>query len=109
MKKAVRTMKKHRSFVDNAIVNVQTFSNGLIEGINNKIKVIKRIAFGYRSFVHFKNRILITQNMVNLKQHRISHDSMLHTLFICDFTLHPHYLTESHIIYLLPIGFICDF
>jgi len=65
MKKAVRTMKKHRSFVDNAIT--YTFSNGLIEGINNKIKVIKRIAFGYRSFVHFKNRILITQNLVKLK------------------------------------------
>jgi transposase len=65
MKKAVRTMKKHRSFVDNAIT--YPFSNGLIEGINNKIKVIKRIAFGYRSFVHFKNRILITQNMVKLK------------------------------------------
>ncbi|MFQ7173949.1 MAG: transposase [Thomasclavelia ramosa] len=25
------------------------YTNGPIEGINNKIKVIKRIAFGYRS------------------------------------------------------------
>lgn len=43
------------------------YTNGLIEGINNKIKVIKRIAFGYHSFVHFKNRILITQGMLKLK------------------------------------------
>ncbi|HEY8364705.1 MAG TPA: transposase, partial [Haloplasmataceae bacterium] len=35
------------------------YNNGVIEGINNKIKVIKRIAFGYRSFIHFKLRILI--------------------------------------------------
>ncbi|MBS3200276.1 transposase, partial [Turicibacter bilis] len=34
-------------------------NNGVLEGINNKIKVIKRMAFGYRSFYHFKARILI--------------------------------------------------
>lgn len=65
MSRAIRTMKKHRDYVNNAIT--YPFSNGLIEGINNKIKVIKRIAFGYKSFVHFKNRILITQNLVKLK------------------------------------------
>ena len=36
-----------------------TLTNGIIETINNKIKVIKRIAFGYPSFYHFKVRILI--------------------------------------------------
>ena len=30
-----------------------------IEGINNKIKVIRHIVFGYRSFYHFKSRILM--------------------------------------------------
>ena len=35
------------------------FNNGIIEGINNLIKCIKRIAFGYRSFYHFKTRILL--------------------------------------------------
>lgn len=44
------------------------YTNGILEGINNKIKVIKRIAFGYRSFLHFKNRILITQNLAELKK-----------------------------------------
>ncbi|MFC1601531.1 transposase [Candidatus Sumerlaeota bacterium] len=28
-------------------------SNGLLEGINNLIKVIKRVAFGYRDFEYF--------------------------------------------------------
>lgn len=32
--------------------------NGYIEGINNKIKVIKRISYGYSNFSHFRNRIM---------------------------------------------------
>ncbi len=34
-------------------------SNGFIEGTNNKIKVIKRVSFGYKSFVNFRKRILL--------------------------------------------------
>ena len=34
-------------------------NNGIIEGTNNLIKTIKRIAFGYRSFQKFKARILL--------------------------------------------------
>lgn len=34
------------------------FSNGYTEGVNNKIKVIKRNAFGIRNFNRFRNRIL---------------------------------------------------
>ena len=37
------------------------YSNGFTEGSNNKIKVIKRIAFGYRSFHNLRQRILLTQ------------------------------------------------
>lgn len=36
--------------------------NGYIEGINNKIKVIKRIGYGYRNFTHFRNRIMYMIN-----------------------------------------------
>ena len=35
-----------------------TYSNGFTEGINNKIKVLKRNAYGYRNFHRFRNRIL---------------------------------------------------
>ena len=34
-------------------------SNGPIEGINNKIKVLKRNAYGYRNYSHFRHRILL--------------------------------------------------
>ncbi len=38
------------------------YSNGFTEGVNNKIKALKRIAFGYRSFENFRARILCTTN-----------------------------------------------
>lgn len=39
-----------------------SFSNGFTEGVNNTIKVIKRIAYGYRNFRNFRARILTTVN-----------------------------------------------
>lgn len=40
------------------------YSNGFLEGINHKIKVIKRVAYGYRNFLLFKRRIFLIQNQV---------------------------------------------
>ncbi|SHG76582.1 Transposase, partial [Thermosyntropha lipolytica DSM 11003] len=34
------------------------YTNACTEGFNNKIKVIKRNAYGYRNFSRFRNRIL---------------------------------------------------
>ncbi|WP_211236671.1 transposase, partial [Atopobacter phocae] len=34
-----------------------------IEGLNNKIKVLKRTAYGYRNYSHFKNRILLMMRL----------------------------------------------
>lgn len=39
-----------------------SYSNGFTEGCNNKIKVIKRNAYGYRNFDNFRNRILLSVN-----------------------------------------------
>lgn len=57
MKNALKTYNKFKSFIFNSFK--YKFNNGLIEGTNNLIKCIKRIAFGYRSFYHFKTRILL--------------------------------------------------
>ena len=35
------------------------YSNGVTEGFNNKIKVLKRLSFGMRNFKNFKARILL--------------------------------------------------
>ena len=34
------------------------YTNGFTEGCNNKIKVLKRNAFGYQNFTRFRKRIL---------------------------------------------------
>ena len=65
MKTSIKTIKKYIDYVRNTLR--YSYTNAVLEGINNKIKVIKRIAFGYRSFLHFRNRILITQNLATLK------------------------------------------
>lgn len=36
------------------------YNNGYTEGTNNKIKVIKRNAYGYRNFENFRNRIFLS-------------------------------------------------
>ncbi|MBF2287537.1 transposase, partial [Staphylococcus haemolyticus] len=32
-------------------------------GINNKIKLIKRVSFGYRNYDNLRNRIIITSRL----------------------------------------------
>jgi len=36
------------------------YTNGFLEGKNNRIKVIKRVAYGYRNQANFRQRILLT-------------------------------------------------
>lgn len=38
------------------------YTNGFIEGVNNLIKVIKRLAFGFRKFENFKRKIMVVFN-----------------------------------------------
>ena len=61
LKKSINTLVKYLPYIEN-MINC-SLSNGYIEGLIGKIKVIKRIAFGYRSFIRFKARIMITQNL----------------------------------------------
>ncbi|MGV3041772.1 ISL3 family transposase [Staphylococcus rostri] len=56
--RVVRFYQKHASIIRSTIEHPQ-FNNGGIEGINNKIKLIKRTAYGYRNFDNFKARILL--------------------------------------------------
>ena len=41
------------------------YTNGFTEGCNNRIKVLKRLAYGYRNFRRFRNRILHIFNNKN--------------------------------------------
>ncbi len=42
-------------------------SNGPLEEINNKIKLIKRTSFGYGNYNHLRNRILLCSKLYALK------------------------------------------
>lgn len=54
---ARRTLRKHLSEIHNSLI--YKFSNGPMEEANNKTKVIKRTAYGFRNFDLFRLRILI--------------------------------------------------
>jgi transposase len=55
--KAIRTFKNWQVEILNSFSF--KYSNGFLEGINNKTKVMKRNAYGFRRFDHFKAEILL--------------------------------------------------
>ena len=66
MKKSIKTLKGYLPYIKNTLSN--PYHNGFVEGNNNFIKVIKRIAFGFRSFHRFKARIMICKNLLHMKK-----------------------------------------
>ena len=62
LNRVLQTFKKLLPYIQNTC-EYPTLSNGPIEGINNKIKVLKRNAYGYSSFTHFRNRILLMSKL----------------------------------------------
>ena len=59
-----KTFKKYIKYIENIFKS--NITNGLIEGLNNKIKSIKRTAFGYSNFSNFKKRILIQAGIISI-------------------------------------------
>ena len=66
MKKSIKTLKGYLPYIKNTLTN--PYHNGFVEGNNNFIKVLKRIAFGFRSFHRFKARIMICKNLLHVKR-----------------------------------------
>lgn len=55
--KVSNTIENWLEYIVNSFMD-KRFSNGYTEGLNNKIKVMKRIGFGYKKFKLFRGRIL---------------------------------------------------
>ena len=66
MKTSIKTLLEFLPHIKNTFNN--NYHNGFIEGNNNFIKVIKRIAFGFRSFKRFKARIMICKGLIKIKK-----------------------------------------
>ena len=66
MKTSVKTLKEYLPYIKNTLSN--PYHNGFVERNNNFIKILKRIAFGFRSFKRFKARIMICKNLLHVKK-----------------------------------------
>ena len=56
-RKSIKSLKKLRKYVLNSLK--YDYTNARVKGKNNKIKVIKRVSYGYRSFRNSKARIML--------------------------------------------------
>ena len=61
----LQTLEKYLDSIEESLT--YTLSNGPIEGINNKIKNIKRSGYGYRNFRNLRSRALIVFSLVKKK------------------------------------------
>ena len=61
-RKKLTFFKKYKHGITNAFK--LTYNNGAVEGTNNKIKVIKRVAYGYRDFQNFRVRSYFIQGLI---------------------------------------------
>ena len=69
MKTSIKTLKGYTEYIKNTFNT--GYHNGYAEGNNNFIKVLKRIAFGFRSFTRFKARIMICKGLINSKEKEV--------------------------------------
>ena len=63
---SIKTLKEFSPYIKKSFKF--HFNNEFIEGNNNFIKAIKRIAFGFRSFRRFKARIMICKGLFFIKK-----------------------------------------
>lgn len=66
---ASNTIDNWLSYIVNSFID-KRLSNGFTEGLNNKIKVIKRVGFGYKNFDFFRLRLLYI--LKNKKSKKVS-------------------------------------
>ena len=62
MKQAIKLYNENIKYIENSFR--YEINNGIIEGTNNLIKTLKRIAFGYRKYEHFISRIFLIKGII---------------------------------------------
>lgn len=50
LKKVVKMLRAHRTLIPNYFRAKKQFSSGIVEGLNNKVKVTIRKSYGFRTF-----------------------------------------------------------
>ena len=62
MKQSLKLYDENIKYIENSFK--YDINNGIIEGTNNLIKCLKRIAFGYRKYDHFIARIFLIKGII---------------------------------------------
>ncbi|PTE86490.1 hypothetical protein BUY89_14725, partial [Staphylococcus equorum] len=62
LRPVIRTLRRLTAFIENTMT-YSNLTNGPLEGINNKIKLSKRVSIGYRNYDNLRNRIIITSRL----------------------------------------------
>ena len=62
MKKTLKLYRENIKYIENSFK--YDINNGFIEGTNNLIKCIKRIAFEYRKLDHFIARVFLIKGII---------------------------------------------
>lgn len=70
MKTSIKTLAEFKNKIYNTFNN--NYHNGFIEGNNNFIKLLKRIAFDFRSFRKFKARIMIFKGLIKINKKKVN-------------------------------------
>jgi transposase len=71
MKKAARTLRNHRELILNWFEARGTISSGVVEGMNNKVKLTTRKAYGFRTFDAVK--LALYHNLAALPEPEFTH------------------------------------
>ena len=105
---AAGSISRWKEYILNSFID-EKYSIVYAEGINNKIKVIKRNAFGYKNFELFRERILYIfndkivflnclKNTIKMtKKHVMTFNTKKHVFFIYDNDFVNYYFTLDFI------------
>ena len=66
LRPVIRTLRRLATFIENTMT-YSNLTNGP-EGINNKIKLIKRVSFGYRNYDNLRNYYNFATICLNTKE-----------------------------------------
>ena len=65
MDKFLKTLNNWREWILNYFVSKKV-TNAFVEGMNNKIKLIKRVGYGYRNKANYRRKVLVECGYNNL-------------------------------------------
>ena len=71
LKKEARSIRKHKDLILNWFTAKKQFSSGIVEGLNNKIKLTMRKAYGFKSYKTIE--IALYHSLGNLPEPPITH------------------------------------